>query len=346
MQITLVNIVQLVFAAQACVYLLLTARQSRLRPFALLLLVFALHMFTNFVVDTDSVLFFPDVTFAFRFAYGPLIYLFVREVIKEQAGLTPVDGLHAIPFLVALPVASSHVIFDVLGVTSIALYFISVAVLVRRIHKGLDDIVTSLHASRLDWITRAFVAILLISAFDITHSIGGRYFPILQGQAFPIVSLTALVVLINWFSLKAIRYPDVFEGFTGTDLKLMNTQAGEFTKLDSQAEGEIDKAIECLISQQLFLKPQLKVADLAEATDLKERFLSRALYLRTGQRFNQYVNSLRIEEAKVRLSQGQGTPVNILALSYDVGFNSKSAFNQAFKAFTGQTPSEFRGRPK
>ena len=346
MHITIVNIVQLVFAAQASVYLILTVSRPRLKPYALLLAVFAIHMVMNFLLDTGVIYNLPDVSFAFRFAYGPLIYLFVREVIKEKAGLTRMDGLHALPFLVALPVASANVVYDILGVASITAYFTCIILLVRRVHMGMDDIVSSLQASRLDWITRAFVAILIISVFDIGHSIGARYWVALQDQAFPIVSLVALVALINWFSLKALQYPDVFEGFTGTDLELLRNRSVDSGVLDRQEEKDIERAIACLKAQQLFLRPQLKVADLAAETGLKERFLSRALYLYTGQRFNQYVNTLRIEVAKAHLDTLNTGPQNILALSYDVGFNSKSAFNHAFKTITGMTPSEYREQQK
>ena len=34
--------------------------------------------------------------------------------------------------------------------------------------------------------------------------------------------------------------------------------------------------------------------------------------------------------------------MTILEILYDVGFNSKSAFNNAFKKNTGMTPSEFK----
>ena len=34
--------------------------------------------------------------------------------------------------------------------------------------------------------------------------------------------------------------------------------------------------------------------------------------------------------------------LTILEILYDVGFNSKSSFNTAFKKYTNQTPTEFR----
>ena len=50
----------------------------------------------------------------------------------------------------------------------------------------------------------------------------------------------------------------------------------------------------------------------------------------------------RIEEAKKRLKDPKENQYVVLKIAYDVGFNSKSTFNTAFKKFTGMSPSEFR----
>ncbi|UWR78319.1 helix-turn-helix domain-containing protein (plasmid) [Phaeobacter inhibens] len=54
-----------------------------------------------------------------------------------------------------------------------------------------------------------------------------------------------------------------------------------------------------------------------------------------GQRFFDYINHWRIQDAKNRLRSSDAT---ILAIAYDVGFNSRSSFYTAFKRELGADP--------
>jgi AraC-like DNA-binding protein len=49
-----------------------------------------------------------------------------------------------------------------------------------------------------------------------------------------------------------------------------------------------------------------------------------------------------VEEAKELLQDPDKSAYTVLALAEEAGFNSKTAFNTAFKRFTGETPTEYR----
>ena len=49
-----------------------------------------------------------------------------------------------------------------------------------------------------------------------------------------------------------------------------------------------------------------------------------------------------MEEAPTLLQTPSKSAYTIPAIAEEAGFNSKSAFNAAFKRFAGQTPSEYR----
>lgn len=80
---------------------------------------------------------------------------------------------------------------------------------------------------------------------------------------------------------------------------------------------------------------------LAAAVDLNPSYLGRLFVSFTGEKIGEYVNRLRIEEAKRRLAARDARVIDI-ALS--VGFESLSTFNRAFKRVTGTTPTEYQKR--
>lgn len=58
--------------------------------------------------------------------------------------------------------------------------------------------------------------------------------------------------------------------------------------------------------------------------------------------FFDFVNEYRIEKAKELLTHPERKEYTVLEILYEVGFNSKSSFNTAFKKRTGLTPTEYR----
>ncbi|MBL8297534.1 MAG: helix-turn-helix transcriptional regulator [Rhodanobacteraceae bacterium] len=100
----------------------------------------------------------------------------------------------------------------------------------------------------------------------------------------------------------------------------------------------------CVRGRQLYLEPELKVADLAELLGTPDYRISRAITLGLKQaNFNRFINGYRIDHAKRLLSDQALRSRSILAIGIDSGFASVGPFNRAFKASTGQTPSAFRG---
>ena len=71
------------------------------------------------------------------------------------------------------------------------------------------------------------------------------------------------------------------------------------------------------------------------------RYLSQVINAHTGLNFYDFISQYRIEEAKKILSE-PFTNKTVLEVLYEVGFNSKSSFNTAFKKFTGVTPTHYK----
>jgi len=85
--------------------------------------------------------------------------------------------------------------------------------------------------------------------------------------------------------------------------------------------------------------PNLSLRSLAEKIDVRPNYVSQALNREINASFFDYVNGLRVREAMSLLTETNDT---VLAISSEVGFNSRSSFYEAFKKVTGNTPTAYR----
>ena len=83
----------------------------------------------------------------------------------------------------------------------------------------------------------------------------------------------------------------------------------------------------------------LSLWTLAKHTGASSNYISQTLNEVIGESFFDFVNSYRIKEAKILL---RTTDESVLNITYDVGFNARSSFYNAFKRLTGETPSSYR----
>ena len=93
---------------------------------------------------------------------------------------------------------------------------------------------------------------------------------------------------------------------------------------------------------QPWKESELTLADLATRLNSTPHKLSEVLNSEMKQTFYDFVNGYRVREVQRRIRAGEARSLKMLALAMDSGFASKSAFNEAFKRHTSQTPSAFR----
>lgn len=91
--------------------------------------------------------------------------------------------------------------------------------------------------------------------------------------------------------------------------------------------------------QHLYKNPDLTLTSLAKAIGINAHHLSLVLNSQFNQKFYEYINHYRIQEAQRLLSTSQSTSIQI---ALEVGFNNKATFHKYFKKFTNMTPNQFR----
>ncbi|NOY60505.1 MAG: helix-turn-helix transcriptional regulator, partial [Calditrichaeota bacterium] len=95
-------------------------------------------------------------------------------------------------------------------------------------------------------------------------------------------------------------------------------------------------------TQKPYLISDLTLPQLANMLHISAHNLSEILNTYMQKNFFDFINHYRVEEVKNKLSDPKTQHLNILAIAFDAGFNSKTSFNTIFKKYTGQTPSQFR----
>lgn len=114
------------------------------------------------------------------------------------------------------------------------------------------------------------------------------------------------------------------------------------TNLTSTRKQQVIKKLQYLMDvEKLYSNSSLNLPTLAAKLEIPVPYLSQIINEEYNMSFPEYINAIRIKEAKPLLLNNQ-KEYTIQQIMYEVGFNSKSAFNNAFKKNTGCTPSELR----
>ncbi len=140
-----------------------------------------------------------------------------------------------------------------------------------------------------------------------------------------------LIILIYWIGIN---------GF------IISVRTYRITSKQSQLPGStinetiaaLQKAMEV---ERLFLNPALKLDDLVKHTGIPQKTISAVLNGYINKSFNEFINSYRIEECKLRLLKETSDKLTITGMAFECGFNSQATFQRAFKSITGLSPKEF-----
>ena len=101
------------------------------------------------------------------------------------------------------------------------------------------------------------------------------------------------------------------------------------------------------MNEHKYFKNKLaSLTDLSSAIHQSKHHVSQVINEELNMSFFELLAFNRVEEAKSILATENGHKLTIEEIADMVGYNSKSAFNTAFKKYTKQTPSQFRKTSK
>jgi AraC-like DNA-binding protein len=112
------------------------------------------------------------------------------------------------------------------------------------------------------------------------------------------------------------------------------------SSLDAVTRERIRRKFEEAIVNSAHLDSRLTLRALCAQIRENPHYVSQVLNQDLGTTFYDFINRHRIESAKALLASNSRKTV--LEIALEVGFNSKSTFNTAFRTHTGMTPTEYR----
>jgi AraC-like DNA-binding protein len=88
-----------------------------------------------------------------------------------------------------------------------------------------------------------------------------------------------------------------------------------------------------------YSNPDLKLYDVASHVGISEEMTSDLLRKYCDKNFRQYLNQIRMEEAKRLLKESD---LQISEIAFKIGYNNIQHFNRVFKEYTNQSPKIYR----
>lgn len=299
----------------------------------------------------------------------PVFYLYVLSVCYSDFKLQPKHLIHLFPFLIGnlilLPrfytvdLASkidfitnrqtrvelqfTHVLFHL----QVFIYCIAVFMLLQKAKKLYLENYAGKSIQSYNWLFQFAVVINVLYLITLFKNIFkfSEYPDISEWIKVAILVLQLLIVC--WYLFKALNNPGLFQNID-SKLKLVadiiseEKDKGKFAENDEADNEELSKLRHYMNAEKPFLNPSLTIQEVSNAIQIPVRELSVLINHKLGQHFYDFVNVYRIESAMKILKDPAKSKLTVLEILYEVGFNSKSSFNTAFKKHTGKTPTVYR----
>ena len=131
-------------------------------------------------------------------------------------------------------------------------------------------------------------------------------------------------------------------GEPGTHCLRRKAKYGRSTLTEDVAVRGLERLRRAMEERRVFLRPDLTLAELADEIGVPRSHLSQLVNERCGKSFPELLAEHRVAEARRLLADRSLDHLTVESIGQRAGFNSRSAFFDAFKKATGQTPAGHR----
>lgn len=283
---------------------------------------------------------------------GPFLYLYVKSVSIKNFQFRLKHLLHLVPFLLVSiidlinrdnfplsPDNPNHYLTYSIEISVILIQFlvyiiISYSYVRNLIKKNIAENFPKENANPY-WIRNIVMIISiiwLIYALYCIQTYARVYFPTRVIEAFYYSIFSYWILYNELLSRKITSVNNFTTRYKSSGLTMEDANRYKSMILDYISKNE------------LYKDHDITLGKFSKNLSLTPHVVSQVINDQLSCNFNDFINSYRVEEAKKMLMDSGMKNFTVASIAYDCGFNTLSAFNTAFKKFTGITPSQFRNK--
>lgn len=340
-------------------------------------LITAWGFLISFLLASGLILEYPHffrTAAPFHYLWGPLSYLFIRNLLSSDNRFYKTDFLHFIPFLLHLAelmpfyftpsdikVAMLKGMFEqgdrfgiyeglltsywhsLLKFTQMLIYNLLQWQLLINFNKTKNRSFKKSNRTIIDWVTflnlSGSIMIFVVQYHRIFLANVGSFTVTLADMVFYVY-----YVLI-WYYL--LLKPDLLNGIKLSDVVPEKQELrAKHSTLKSKKNQEYEEILRKLETHmqvnQPFLKEDLNVAMISSQIYSSELKISKAIKYKFGINFPEYINQYRLAYIEENYKNNpEWRSYTVEGMAFSAGFNSRNAFYTAFRKIKGVTPTTY-----
>lgn len=265
---------------------------------------------------------------------GPLFYFYTKSVLEKSLGFSKDLFLHFVPFLLAVAfsfwINNQNVeviptpVFVVIFSFYYGHYLFYLFTAYQRIRKNKGK--SEDNSPAFQWLR---LLCLALAALWVVYVLN------LVEESVPYILGPIIYSLIAY----GVSFIAIKKGYLS---KLYSSKYKTTPMADSEIDQVYRELRKLIEEEELYKNTELTLAMLSKRLKVSPQKISLAINSRYGGNFNGFVNHYRIKRAQVLMAQEKIKNNTIASIAFEVGFNSLTSFNTAFKKETGSTPSAHR----